>query len=64
MDDTYRIALEEANKMHQKLKTERSVTKEPKRLKPPPYVKLKVRFSFSSLNNLSLLYRIVTLRSP
>jgi len=44
MEDTYRIALEEANKIHQQLKTERSMTKEPKGLKPPLYVKLKVRF--------------------
>lgn len=44
MDDTYRIALQEANKIHQQLKAERSMTKEPKGLKPPPYVKLKVRF--------------------
>ncbi|KAG5332861.1 NSD2 methyltransferase, partial [Acromyrmex heyeri] len=42
MDDTYRIALEEANKIHQQLKARRSMTKEPKGLKPPPYVKLKV----------------------
>ncbi|XP_011260373.1 histone-lysine N-methyltransferase NSD2 [Camponotus floridanus] len=42
MEDTYRIALEEANKIHQQLKTERSMTKEPKGLKPPSYVKLKV----------------------
>lgn len=44
MDDMYRIALEEANKIHQQLKATRSMTKEPKVLKPPPYVKLKVRF--------------------
>jgi len=44
MDDTYRIALKEASKLHQQLKVQRSVTKEPKGLKPPPYVKLKVRF--------------------
>ncbi|XP_011646679.1 histone-lysine N-methyltransferase NSD2-like, partial [Pogonomyrmex barbatus] len=44
MDDTYRIALEEANKIHQQLKATRSKTKEPKGLKPPSYVKLKVRF--------------------
>ncbi|XP_011707268.1 PREDICTED: histone-lysine N-methyltransferase NSD2 isoform X2 [Wasmannia auropunctata] len=42
MDDTYRIALQEANKIHQQLKARRSMTKEPKGLKPPPYVKLKV----------------------
>ncbi|XP_018312439.1 histone-lysine N-methyltransferase NSD2 [Mycetomoellerius zeteki] len=42
MDDTYRIALEEANRIHQQLKARRSMTKEPKGLKPPPYVKLKV----------------------
>ncbi|XP_077258296.1 nuclear receptor binding SET domain protein isoform X1 [Temnothorax americanus] len=42
MDDTYRIALEEANKIHQQLKARRSMTKKPKGLKPPPYVKLKV----------------------
>ncbi|XP_014480205.1 PREDICTED: histone-lysine N-methyltransferase NSD2 isoform X2 [Dinoponera quadriceps] len=42
MDDAYRKALEEANKIHLQLKEERSVTKEPKGLKPPPYVKLKV----------------------
>jgi len=44
MDDTYRIALKEANKLHQQLKVQRSITKEPKGLKPPPYVKLKVWF--------------------
>lgn len=45
MGDTYRKALQEANKIHQQLKAERSMTnKEPKGLKPPPYVKLKVRF--------------------
>lgn len=43
MDDTYRKALKEANKLHQQLKIERSVSKDPKGLKPPPYVKLKVR---------------------
>ncbi|XP_028044600.1 histone-lysine N-methyltransferase NSD2 isoform X2 [Monomorium pharaonis] len=42
MDDTYRIALQEANKLHLQLKARRSMTKEPKGLKPPPYVKLKV----------------------
>ncbi|XP_029154906.1 histone-lysine N-methyltransferase NSD2 [Nylanderia fulva] len=43
MDDAYRKALEEANKVHQQLKTERSTTKEQsKALKPPLYVKLKV----------------------
>lgn len=47
MDDTYRIALQEANKIHQQLKARRSMTKEPKGLKPPPYVKLKVRFILS-----------------
>ncbi|XP_032662597.1 histone-lysine N-methyltransferase NSD2 isoform X2 [Odontomachus brunneus] len=41
-DDTYRKALEEANKIHLQLKEERSATKEPKGLKPPTYVKLKV----------------------
>lgn len=61
MDDTYRIALQEANKIHQQLKAERSMTKEPKGLKPPPYVKLKVRFipdflyTFFSFNNLLLI---------
>lgn len=64
MEDTYRIALEEANKLHQQLKAERSMTKEPKGLKPPSYVKLKVRFipyfiytiffTFSSNNLLSI----------
>lgn len=44
MDDIYRIALQEANKIHLQLKAKRSMTKEPKGLKPPPYVKLKVRF--------------------
>lgn len=44
MDDTYRIALDEANKLHQQLKARRSMTKEPKGLKPPLYVKLKVWF--------------------
>lgn len=44
MDDVYRVALQEANRIHQQLKVERSVTKELKGLKPPPYVKLKVRF--------------------
>lgn len=44
MDDIYRIALQEANKIHQELKARRSMTKEPKGLKPPLYVKLKVRF--------------------
>jgi hypothetical protein len=44
MDDTFREALLEANRLHQQLKSQRSVTKEPKGLKPPPYVKLKVRF--------------------
>ncbi|KMQ92238.1 histone-lysine n-methyltransferase nsd2 [Lasius niger] len=39
MGDTYRKALQEANKIHQQLKAERSMTnKEPKGLKPPPYV--------------------------
>ncbi|EZA60650.1 putative histone-lysine N-methyltransferase NSD2 [Ooceraea biroi] len=42
MDNKFRIALKEANKLHQQLKEQRSITKEPKRLKPPPYVKLKV----------------------
>lgn len=42
MDDAYRKALDEANKIHLQLKEERSATKEPKGLKPPPYVKLKV----------------------
>ncbi|XP_025159312.1 histone-lysine N-methyltransferase NSD2 isoform X2 [Harpegnathos saltator] len=40
--DIYRKALEEANEIHQQLKEKRSATKEPKGLKPPPYVKLKV----------------------
>ncbi|KAL0116161.1 hypothetical protein PUN28_011190 [Cardiocondyla obscurior] len=42
MDDAYRVALMEANKLHQQLKARRSKTKEPKGLKPPLYVKLKV----------------------
>ncbi|XP_012235708.1 histone-lysine N-methyltransferase NSD2 isoform X2 [Linepithema humile] len=42
MDDRFRAALLEANRLHQQLKSQRSVTKEPKGLKPPPYVKLKV----------------------
>ncbi|KAG7205791.1 hypothetical protein KM043_007736 [Ampulex compressa] len=43
-DDTYRKALEEANDIHLRLKTERATAKEygPRGLKPPPYVKLKV----------------------
>jgi len=53
MDDTYRIALEEANRIHQQLKARRSMTKEPKGLKPPPYVKLKVRFILSQCIKLS-----------
>lgn len=53
MDDTYRIALEEANRIHQQLKARRSMTKEPKGLKPPPYVKLKVRFILSRCVKLS-----------
>lgn len=44
MDEVYRKALKEANIIHQQLKATRSMTKEPKGLKPPPYVKLKVRF--------------------
>ncbi|XP_039304708.1 histone-lysine N-methyltransferase NSD2 isoform X2 [Solenopsis invicta] len=42
MDEVYRKALKEANIIHQQLKATRSMTKEPKGLKPPPYVKLKV----------------------
>lgn len=48
-DDTYRKALEEANEIHQRLKIERAAAKDhgPRGLKPPPYVKLKVKlFSF------------------
>ncbi|CAK9827707.1 Histone-lysine N-methyltransferase NSD2 [Anthophora retusa] len=43
-DDTYRKALEEANEIHQRLKIERAAAKdhEPRGLKPPHYVKLKV----------------------
>ncbi|XP_024945454.1 histone-lysine N-methyltransferase NSD2 isoform X2 [Cephus cinctus] len=43
VDEAYRKALEEANEVHQRLKTERAAAKEyGPRLKPPPYVKLKV----------------------
>ncbi|XP_020293467.1 histone-lysine N-methyltransferase NSD2 isoform X2 [Pseudomyrmex gracilis] len=41
-EEAYQIALQEANRLHQQLKAQRSRTKESKALKPPPYVKLKV----------------------
>lgn len=59
MDNTYRIALEEANKIHQQLKAERSMTKEPKGLKPPSYVKLKVRFIPDFIHTIFLLFYLI-----
>ncbi|XP_043276284.1 histone-lysine N-methyltransferase NSD2 [Venturia canescens] len=44
VDDAYQKALEEANEIHERLKTERAAAKgtELRFLRPPPYVKLKI----------------------
>lgn len=65
-DDTYRKALEEANDIHQRLKAERAAAKDhgPRGLKPPPYVKLKVKqfclylFACTVIFSRVLIYRL------
>lgn len=47
-DDNFRKALEEANIIYQNMKTQRAAAKtnDSRALKPPPYVKIKVKFNF------------------
>ncbi|KAF7992681.1 hypothetical protein HCN44_005025 [Aphidius gifuensis] len=45
VDESYKIAVDEANDVYQKLKNEKIAAQDdtiPKRLKPPPYVKLRI----------------------